>query len=165
MGKIRLTTPAKPKSRGAFTIIDIMIAVAILLIAILGTSAHRYNAVLNARRADLHTNAVQTALLLCEGWNGACGDATFRPDYTFGSNLNISENAGPDAPSGFQTLGSYKIILEGVDYYATLSWQDLGTDLRALSVVVNWDPTGHDTGDFADATKSYRLTTYVENPI
>jgi hypothetical protein len=151
--------------RSAFTIVDIMIAVAILVIAILGTSVNRYNGVISARKADLQTTAVQTAQFLCEGWNGVRGTAAFRPDVAYGSKLNISEDAGPDAPSGFQTLGSYRIIIEDADYFATLSWQDVASDLRALSVIVNWDPTGRDTGDLASAVKSYRLITYVENPI
>jgi len=165
MGKIRLIKQARPKSRLAFTIVDIMIAVAILVIAILGTSVNRYNGVLSARKADLQTTAVQAAQLLCEGWNGVRGTPTFRPDIAYGSKLDISEDAGPSAPSGFQTLGSYRIIIEDYDYFATLSWQDVGSDLRALSVIVSWNPTGRDTGDIADAVKSYRLITYIENPI
>ena len=159
-----VTGSTKPKHRTAFTIVEIMIAITILIIAILGTAANRYGAALNARRADLHSNAVRTAVLLSEGWNGARGAATFGPVSTFGYNIDISDSAGPDAPSGFTVLGSYKIMLEGVDYYATLSWQDLAADLRALSVVVNWDPAGQNTGSFEYAVKSYKLTTFVENP-
>jgi hypothetical protein len=165
MVKIRLITPAKPKSREAFTILEIMIAVVIFFIAIIGTSGYRYGAALNIHRADLHATAVRTAVLLSEGWNGTCGNITFNPVNKFGSKLDISESNGPDASSGFTTLGSYKIMLEGVDYYATLSWQNRETDLRALSVVVNWDPAGRGTGELGNAAKSYRLTTYVENPI
>ena len=83
-------TQTKMKSRNAFTIVEVMIAAAIVLIAIIGTSANRYGAVLNARRADFHSTAVRTALLLCEGWNGTCGSASFNPDNVFSSNLDIS---------------------------------------------------------------------------
>ena len=155
-----LMTRRKMKSRNAFTIVEVMIAAAIVFIAIIGTSANRYGATLNARRADLHATAVRTALLLCEGWNGTCGSTSFNPDNTFSSGLDIIASEGPDAPDGFTTLGSYRIMLEGVEYYATLSWENAETDLRALSVIVSWDPSGQGQS----AAKSYQLITYVENP-
>jgi type II secretory pathway pseudopilin PulG len=159
-------TVKKGKSRGAFTILEIMIAITIFIVAALGTSAYRYGAALNARRADLQTSAVRTAVLLCESWNGTGGAASFHPAETFGKELTISEGDGPEEPDGFTLLGSYEIFVEGTEYYyyATLSWQNIGTDLRALSVIVNWDQSGQDTGSFVNANKSYRLTTYVENP-
>jgi hypothetical protein len=162
---IRKSKSVKTQSRKAFSVIEIMFAVLICFIAIIGTSAHRYGAALNARRADLHVTAVRTATLLCEGWNGARGVTNFNPVGTFDSNVDIDESEGPDAPAGFTTLGSYKVNLDGSGYFVTLSWQNMATGLRALNVAVNWDPSGHDTGNFAKATKSYRLTTYVENPI
>ena len=55
-------------------------------------------------------------------------------------------------------------MLEDVDYYATLSWQNTETDLRVLSVIVNWDPAGQGIGNIDSAIKSYQLITYVENP-
>jgi len=151
-------------SKSAFTLIEVMIAITILLIAILGTSAYRYNAALSARRADLYTNAARTAILLCEGWSGLGGDTTFDPVGAFGSDLTITNNVGPGAPSTFTTLGSYKILLEGSDYYATLSWKNLDTELRALNVIVSWNQCGRGTNSFDSVDKSYRLTTYIENP-
>ena len=161
----RLKTPEKRTVRDAFTVIEIMIAVVVLFIAVIGTSANRYGAVMDARRADLQTNAVQTALLLGEGWDGAGANLSFKPVDLFGTKLDIIADEGPDSPAGFTALGSFKIVREGVDYYATLSWQDLSADLRALSVIVNWNPVGNNAGEFENATKSYRLTIYVENPV
>ena len=136
------------KGEKAFTLIEVMIAIIVLLITILGTSAYRYHAALSARRSDLYTNAARTALLLCEGWSGMGGDITFDPVEAFGSDLTIISNTGPEAPSSFTQLGSYKIVLEGSDYYATLSWKECGRG----------------TDSFDNADKSYWLTTYVENP-
>lgn len=153
------------KGKKAFTIIEVMIAITILLIAVLGTSAFRYNAALSARRADLYTNAARTALLLCEGWNGVGGAPAFDPVEAFGgSDLTIINDIGPSVPSGFTALGSYKVLLEGGDYYATMSWKDLATDLRVLNVIVSWDQCGRGTNSFANADKSYQLSAYVENP-
>jgi type II secretory pathway pseudopilin PulG len=159
-----MTAKANTKSRNAFTIVEIMIAVIIVLIAIIGTSAYRYGALLNTRRADLHATAVRAAQMLCEGWNGTCGAASFNPDTAFGTNIDISPSDGPDAPDGFTPLGSYTITLEDTEYYATLSWENTEADLRTLSVIVSWDPTGQNAGGPDNAIKSYQLITYFENP-
>ena len=151
-------------SKKAFTIVEIMIAIAVFLIAFLGTSMYRYGASLDAHKADLQTKATRTALLFCESWNGVGGATTFKPVAEFSHDMTISASVGPDVPSGFTLLGSYKVDFEGTDYYVTLSWKKVNSDLKALNVIVNWDPTGQNSGSFADARKSYRLTTYVENP-
>jgi len=154
----------KTISKKAFTILEIMIAIVIFIIAFLGTSAYRYGASLDARRADLQTKATRTALLFCEAWNGVGGAASFKPVAAFSSDITISASVGPDAPSDFTWLGSYKVSFEGTDYFVTLSWKKPDPDLKALSVIVNWDASGQNTDNFADAQESYRLTTYVENP-
>jgi type II secretory pathway pseudopilin PulG len=154
----------KAKSNRAFTTLEVMIAVVILIIAILGTSAFRYSAALNARRVDLYTNSARTALLLCEAWSGKGGAATFDPVAVFGADMSISADVGPDVPAQFVALGSYKIVLQNDNYYVTLSSKNIAADLRALNVIVSWDQTGAGSGEFEDADKSYRLTTYVENP-
>jgi hypothetical protein len=164
MDKVAVMKSKKVESKKAFTIIEVMIASAILIIAILGTSAFRYNTALSARRADLHTTSARVALLLCEGWTGVGGATNFDPVGVFEPDVNIISSVGPGTPSGFTKLGSYRIVLEGNDYYATLSWENLAAELRALNVVVSWDQFGRGTGQFTNANKLYRLTTYVENP-
>ncbi len=136
---------------------------AIFIIAILGTSAYRYSAAMNARKADLHTTAARTALLLCEGWRGVNGVTSYNPVNEYGSCLNISTNTGPDVPTGFTSLGSYKVVLENNNYYVTMSWNNISSGLRALNVIVSWDQSG-ESGALEDINKSYSLTTYVENP-
>ena len=148
--------------RGGFTLVEVMIATVIFVIAILGTSAYRYSAALSARRADLQTAAARTGLLLCEGWRGMAGSAAYDPESYFHSELDVETSTGPTAPSGFTALGSYKIVLEGTDYYATLSWSDISPGLRALNVVVSWDQMGRGTDSFQNTNKSFKLTTYVE---
>ena len=155
----------KTTSQKAFSIIEIMIAIAIFLIAFLGTSAYRYGAAMDAHRADLQTKATRTALLFSEAWNGKDGAVSFKPVLALSSDIDIEVSVGPDTPVDFTWLGSYKVNFERTDYYVTLSWKKVGADgLRALSVIVNWNASGQNTGSLADAQKSYRMTTYVENP-
>ena len=154
---------SRTKYRAGFTLVEVMLATVIFIIAVLGTSAYRYNAALSARRADLQTAAARAGLLLCEGWRGIGGVTTYDPVGYLNSDLNISASTGPASPAGFTPLGSYKLILEGTDYYATLSWQDVGSGLRALNVIVGWNQQGGGTSSVQDANKLFKLTTYVEN--
>lgn len=151
------------KYRAGFTLIEVMIATVIFIIAVLGTSAYRYSAALSARRADLQTAAARTGLLLCEGWRGIGGADTYDPVGYFSSDLDIATSPGPAVPDGFTPLGSYKIVFESTDYYATLSWKDVSPGLRALNVLVGWDQMGRGTDSLQDANKLFKLTTYVEN--
>jgi len=153
----------RTKYRAGFTLVEVMIAAVIFIVAVLGTSAYRYSAALSARRADLQTAAARTGLLLCEGWRGIGGADTYDPVDYFDSDLDIETNPGPAAPDGFTMLGSYKIVLEDTDYYATLSWKDVSPGLRALNVLVGWDQMGRGTDNLQDANKLFKLTTYVEN--
>jgi len=140
------------KYRAGFTLIEVMIATVIFIIAVLGTSAYRYSAA-----------AARTGLLLCEGWRGIGGADDYDPVGYFSSDLDIATSPGPAVPDGFTPLGSYKIVLESSDYYATLSWKDVNPGLRALNVLVGWDQMGRGTDSLQDANKLFKLTTYVEN--
>ena len=152
------------RARLAFTITETIIASIILVIAIIGTAAYRYQAAMSAHKTDLYSTGVRTALLLCEGWAGADGDSTFNPVTTFSPQLNISTSAtGTAAPTGYTKLGYYKIIIDGVSYFATLSWKNISTGgVRSLHVVVKWDLCDRGTNTLATADQSYHLTTYVK---
>ena len=153
----------KPKRyRAGLTFVEILIATVILLIAVIGTSAFRYNAALGARKADLRTAASRTALLFCEAWRGESDPNAFDPVATFGSELVISSlGKGVAGPDGFTVHGAYEITNEGVEYYAVLSWKDVSAGLRALNVVVAWNQRGYSSDDGQSPDKSFALTTYV----
>ncbi len=103
------------------------------------------------------------ALLLCEGWAGEGGDANFNPVTEFSPSLNISTSSGPGAPGGFTQLGSYKVVVENVTYYATLSWKASGSSgLKAINVLLKWDQNGRPAASLAKADKTYQLTTYAK---
>jgi len=144
-----------------FTLVEIMIAILAIMITVLGVSGFRYQAALDTRKADTHILAYRTGLMLCEGWSGANGSLSFDPASDFTPMLTIcSSGSGPEAPSGFTALGSYKIVINNLIYYATLSWQELSTGLRSLNVIVCWDQRG-ESDAYADADKTCNLTTYT----
>jgi len=149
----------KHKHTSGLTFIEIMIASVVLIIAVIGTSAYRYNASLNIRRAKLQTTASRTAVLLCESWHGCSEPNSFDPLASFGSQLTIatlSDELSP--PSGFMLHNAYKITIEGIDYYAVLSWKDIYSGLRALNVVVRWNERGNSSGQ---VNKAFKVTTYI----
>jgi len=162
------------KSRTAVTLIEVMAAIVILVIAVLGASGYRYYSTLDARRADFQNAAARIALLLCENWRGRGYDRTITFDpvvHLTSDNLTVADSGGvgPDYASGFTPLARYEITMDGVHYWAALSWDDdVATEgLRALNVVVAWAQrqTGSDdnTAPVAAAglDKTFRLTTYV----
>jgi prepilin-type N-terminal cleavage/methylation domain-containing protein len=163
-------TIKRPGFTAGITLVEIMAAVAILAIAALGTSAFRYHAALGARTADLQTTAARTALLLCESWRGASDPNTFDPTQLATSDLNsalaigtIDIYEGHAVPADFTPLGIYGITADGVNYYAVLSWKDISPGLRALNVIVAWDPRGSSSDIYELPNKSFKLTTYVAN--
>lgn len=156
------------KSSGGFTFTEVMGAILILTIAVLGASAYRYHATLDTRKADLQTTAARMASLLCETWRAAEDPNTFDPVAYFGTELAIESmalNEGPVKPTNFGALGTYRIVVEGVDYRTALFWKDVYSGLRALNVIVvwDWDPYKHPLGPSKYATQSFSLTTYVLN--
>jgi len=164
--------PKQAKSRCAVTLIEVMAAIVIVAIAVIGASGYRYYSTLDVRRADFQNAAARIALLLCENWRGRGYDAdTYDPvDHLTSADLTVADSpgVGPDYASGFTPLGRYEITMDGVHYWAALSWEDdaATVGLRALNVVVAWAQrqTGSDEAEAvaaAGGNKTFRLTTYV----
>jgi prepilin-type N-terminal cleavage/methylation domain-containing protein len=154
-------TSKRIKSTGGFTLVEVMITILILSVAVIGASGYRYYSALDARKADLRVTAARVGLLLCESWRGVEGVETYDPVAHFQSDLAIAGGSGPAAPEGFTLLGSYEITVNGITYYASLSWKDMGTGLRALNVVVAWPLANPGALSLADMDKLFQLTTYT----
>jgi len=156
-------------SRSGSTLISSLIAVAIILVALIGTSNFRYHTSMDSRRATALTEASRIALLLCESWRGIQGDLDYNPITNLGADFTISSNEGPSCPDGFTKLGSYLIQLDGnndqeeyhISYYTTLSWQDIQPGLRDLNVNVSWAQRDNSDGGFDAADKDFSLTIYT----
>jgi hypothetical protein len=138
-----------------------MIAMAILLAALIGTSNFRYYSTLDAQKAAAKITASRIGLMLCENWRGLGGIETYDPEASLGSTLTITPSTGPDKPGDFNLLGSYTITLNGANYYITLSWKDVSSGLRALNIIVAWAQREQGTSSLNDADKSFKLTTYA----
>ena len=85
------------------TLIEIMVAILVLLIAALGTSGVRYHTELNVRKAEAQIAVARVRSLLCESWRG--------------SNVNIATNPdGPDVESGYSALDNVKVIVDDQNF-------------------------------------------------
>jgi Tfp pilus assembly protein PilV len=144
-------------------LIEIMLAIAILAIAVVGASSYRYYSTLDARRADMRSTSARIGMLLCENWRGLNGDATYDPVARLGSQLDISEVSlgGSLSYAGFTPLQTYVVVVDDINYYVALSWRDVNAGLRALNVVVAWAQRDQGSASVYDADKTFKLTTYA----
>ena len=161
------------KSVAAFTLVEIMLSVAVLLIALIGTAGYRYQSALDSQKSRLHINAARVGLSLSESWRGLKGSQSYDPAVHLGSDLSIAENVPLEAAwgtsvgvtastEGFQLLGVYTITSDGVDYHAILSWKDVSTGLRALSIVVTWPEANRMPISSISTYKVFKTTAYTE---
>ena len=151
----------KIRSRRGFSLVSVMIAIAILLAALIGTSNFRYYSTLDAKKAAAKITASRIGLMLCENWRGLGGIETYDPVTYLGSDLTITASSGPSEPTDFTLLGSYAVTVNGANFYITLSWKDVSAGLRALNVIVAWAQREQGTSSLNDADKSFKLTTYA----
>ena len=156
------------KPGAGVTLIEVMAAIIILAIAVIGASGYRYYSALDAKRAEMQSAAARVALLLCENWRGLGYDRTgsYDPVTHLNSQMQIeTASAGPSYPSGFTPLGRYQVVADNVRYLASLSWNDDASvpGLRALNVVVSWAQRQVDSDGNDEMDKTYSLTTYVSS--
>jgi Tfp pilus assembly protein PilV len=143
-------------------LVEALIAAVILSIAVLGGITYRYYSVLDGRRAVLQSTAARAAQLLCESWHGEGGDTNYNPvSHLTSDNFTITAGSGPDVPAGFTLLGKYQIQYNGVKCYSTLSWKNVQTQMRALSVVVSWATRDKAQNSLSDMDRQFALTNYV----
>lgn len=151
----------KNRYRPGISLTEAMYAAAILSITVIGVSGYRYCSMMDARKADAYIASARIGYLLSESWRGMQGDEAYDPVARLGAGTTITTSEGPDAPGGYTVLGSYKIVLNDITFYATLSWKDISSTLRALNTAVVWAQRTHDQNGIGDTDKSFELTTYV----
>lgn len=158
-------TVKRLKSEGGFTIVEVMITAVILLVAVLGSSGYRYYAALDARKAAQQAAAARVGLILCESWHGVGGIGTYDPVAHLGTNMTISAMTGFDGSgykeADFTLLGCYQVVANDTTYGAVMSWKDVNSGLRALSVVVTWPLENGNLDVQSPGQKTYELTTYT----
>lgn len=123
------------KYRSAYTLIEVVITIAILAIVSLGAISYQFHAVQQARVGNTKMAAARIGSLLLENWKSFGGSDTYDPTAL---NLGIAKlNEGGNM---------YSVTVDGVPFYMSLLSRDIdtsaitGVTLRELSVFVQWRP-------------------------
>ncbi|MBN2269562.1 MAG: prepilin-type N-terminal cleavage/methylation domain-containing protein [Sedimentisphaerales bacterium] len=155
---------SQSKSRAGITLIEVMSAIVIIAIAVLGASAYRYYSTLDGRKAVLQSTAARVALLLNENWRGRGYDhiTDFDPVSNLSLDMAIAPSGiGPDYATGFTALGQYEITVNDSRFWAALSYRTDSADLRTLNTVIAWAERPNDAGGVISMPRTFRLTTFV----
>ena len=87
------------------TLIETMVAVAIILVAVTGAMSYQYYTVMDARKADLHMEAARLGLTFLEGWKGAGCTTDFDPQTDFANGQSAEFTAA---------LGVWAMVFLGI---------------------------------------------------
>lgn len=151
--------------KNGLCLLEVMVAMAVLLVGVLGTMSFRYHCALNSRKADAHNNAVRLGAMLLEGWKGTGAEDDFDAVAMFSSDIAISTSTNsPAAASGFYELDRYHINNDEMNYYATLSYKDADAATpKILNVSVYW-LNNNQSGVIGTGAQSIRITKYAHSP-
>ena len=146
------------------TIVEIMVAIVVILVAVIGAMGFRYHAVMDAREADARITAARVGSMLLNAWAARIGDASFDPVAEFNPGIPIAISAtGPAVPTGFTEQDKYHILCDDVNYYSTLSYQDTSSgQAGVLTITINW-LNDYREWDESAVKQSINMTTYVRS--
>ena len=160
------------KMRRAVTLVEVIVATAVLVIATTGTLSYQYYAAKDAKIARAQIIGTRTAQLLLEDWMSTGGSDEYDP-----AALGLGFSSVSTVPSGFEGMGSplnnnaYSITVDEVPLLVILSWSDVDYDavsdviLRRLNAIVTFGSASPDENEnLTQQLKLIRpviLTTYV----
>ena len=135
-----------PKYAKAFTLVEVMVAMVILTIAILGALNYEYYAARDVQISQAEITAANTAQLLLEDWKSTGGSEEYDPSI-LGLGFSNPIRIPSDFTSG-QGLGTplndavYTITVNKIPMLVMLVWKDVAYDttaeikLRQIAAVV-----------------------------
>jgi hypothetical protein len=161
----------KTEMRRAITLLEVMIATAVLVIASTGALSYQYHAAKGAQIARAQITGTRTAQLLLEDWMSTGGYKEYDP-----TELKLGFSAAP-IPSVFEGVKGnplnnaiYTITVDKLPLMVMLAWADVDHDLlsdvtlRRLSAVVRFGSTSVDDKRITQQIEFIRpitMTTYV----
>jgi hypothetical protein len=153
----------KRKSAG-LTLVEILIAMTLIILVVIGSMSFRYRAVMDAREADARITAARVGSMLLNAWVARIGSASFDPVAEFNPGIPILvSTSGPAVPTGFIELNKYHIICDDVNYYSTLSHKPTSSgQAGALTITINW-LNDYRVWSESAAKQSVELTTFVRS--
>lgn len=157
----------RQKRNSGLTLIEVMIAMIVIVIVVIGSIGYRYHGALDARRSDVQMTAARLGLMLLEDWKGAGATLTYDPVAQFSGPLDISAKGvtseGLGTPSGYNVLGIYAVVAGNTDYRVILSQRnETPTRPKILNARIAW-VRGGDRWGSQRARQSVILTTHAFN--
>ena len=142
------------KCATAMTLVEVMLAAVILVIAAVGALSYEYHTAGHAKIARAQISGTRTARLLLEDWMSTGGSSEYDPTA-----LEL----------GFSTEGdAYAITVDRIPMLVALAWKDVDYDataeitLRRLDVTVTFGAGSQAaSADGWDKIRPVVLTTYV----
>jgi prepilin-type N-terminal cleavage/methylation domain-containing protein len=159
------------KIHKAFTLTEMMVAMAIICIAAIGVLDYQYHSVKHYRIAQTQLTASHTAQLLLEDWKSTGGSTDYNPlilQLGFTSSTAPSGFTMGQATGGILNNAVYSVTVNDVPMLVVLVFNDVdhdavsGTTLRQLTAMVRWQ-MGKATGSGGTTLcqSPVVLTTYV----
>ncbi len=122
------------KNSSGLTLIEVMVAITVIVIGVLGAMMYRYHSALDARKADIKIGAARVGLLLLEDWKGRHGITL--PSDIVETDLNVTGSGGNYTVTlGGGTGATYNAIL-------TTTPDSLDGSMKELRVEVFWNRSG-----------------------
>lgn len=169
-------TIRKRKFVSAVTLVEVMAAMAVLVISSVGALSYQYYSARDAQIARSQITATRVAQLLLEDWKSTGGSSEYNPrtlGLGFSSPLPIPSHFSEGVGLG---LGSplrdsvYDVTIDYVPMMVMLTWSDVAEDdvsgviLRQLNVTVMFGSADEDSADGENESENINpivLTTYV----
>ena len=130
----------------AFTLVECLVVMLILMVTFGGIIGFRYFSILSAERAETQLLAARAAVVISEAWRAQKGATDFDPTQQgFDGYFQIlPAESGKmfmgTSPSGSLLLGDYQVEIEGRQFRAKLMYENAAgvPNARLLYVVMNW---------------------------
>jgi len=171
-------TVKRLKCGRAVTLVEVMVAMAVLAIAALGAVGYQYHAVRHTGIANAQIVATRTAQLLLEDWKSTGGSIDYDPillGLGFSTAVSTPGNYGY-SPSGNPLRDTvYAVTIDGLEMLVLLAWRDIDYDsaaevtLRELAITIRQGQASEQYPESLEGNPSRRyklarpitLTTYV----
>jgi hypothetical protein len=167
-----IMTAKQGKFAAAVSLVEVMVAMAVLAITVAGASSYQYHAARDTQIARAHMAATRTAQLLLEDWMSTGGSSAYDP-----SSLGLGFSSAVSIPPHFSAgdgggLGAplnnavHSITIDEIPMLVMLTSSDIAQDtqaqviLRQLGVIVEFAEQGQVTQQLENV-ESVVLTTYV----
>lgn len=150
-----------------FTLTEVMLSILIIMILSTGAMGYQYASARDVKISEVQAGAARIAMLLLESWKGHQGTVSFDPVDVFSGTMTLqTSGTGPSVPNNaaggaLMLLGSYEVMLSGVTYYVTLSYEpESASEPMVLNAAVTWR-RDYSPGTLNGDELSVRYSTFV----